>query len=107
MLSSRRPFIDWGGILPALLVICVAPGTERSRFNLLHGLELDGGAVLDGPGGQTRIPGLPEVTPIVPVPGELQFDDPAYLFEPKYDGFRGLLYVGPRHCWFRSKAVTP
>jgi len=57
MLSSRRPFIDWGGILPALLVICVAPGTERSRFNLLHGLELDGGAVLDGPGGQTRIPG--------------------------------------------------
>jgi len=33
----------------------------------------------------------------------LAFDDPAWLFEPKYDGFRGLLYVSPRHCWFRSK----
>jgi bifunctional non-homologous end joining protein LigD len=31
------------------------------------------------------------------------FDDPASLFEPKYDGFRGLLYVSPRNCWFRSK----
>jgi len=31
------------------------------------------------------------------------FDDPAWLFEPKYDGFRGLLYVSPRNCWFRSK----
>jgi len=56
-----------------------------------------------GPGARRGSRGLPEVTPIVPVPGELQFDDPAYLFEPKYDGFRGLLYVGPRHCWFRSK----
>jgi hypothetical protein len=25
------------------------------------------------------------------------FDDPAWLFEPKYDGFRGLLYVSPRN----------
>jgi hypothetical protein len=56
-----------------------------------------------GPGARRGSRGLPEVTPIVPVPGELQFDDPAYLFEPKYDGFRGLLYVGPRHCWFHSK----
>jgi bifunctional non-homologous end joining protein LigD len=31
------------------------------------------------------------------------FDDPAWLFEPKYDGFRGLLYVSPRNSWFRSK----
>ena len=31
------------------------------------------------------------------------FDDPAYLFEPKYDGFRGLLYVSGREAFFRSK----
>jgi bifunctional non-homologous end joining protein LigD len=27
----------------------------------------------------------------------------AYLFEPKYDGFRGLFYLGGRECRFRSK----
>ncbi|MFL5493626.1 MAG: hypothetical protein ACJ8DC_04485 [Gemmatimonadales bacterium] len=31
------------------------------------------------------------------------FDDPAYLFEPKYDGIRGLLYVTRQDCRFRSK----
>jgi ATP-dependent DNA ligase len=31
---------------------------------------------------------LPLVTPIVPVLRDQSFDDPAYLFEPKYDGFR-------------------
>jgi CheY-like chemotaxis protein len=46
---------------------------------------------------------LPLVQPIVPVLRGVPLDDPAWLFEPKYDGFRGLLYVGPRHCWFRSK----
>lgn len=42
---------------------------------------------------------LPLVQPIVPVLRGVPFDDPAWLFEPKYDGFRGLLYVAPRHCW--------
>jgi hypothetical protein len=46
---------------------------------------------------------LPLVRPIVPVLRGVPFDDPAWLFEPKYDGFRGLLYVSPRNCWFRSK----
>jgi bifunctional non-homologous end joining protein LigD len=46
---------------------------------------------------------LPLIQPIVPVLRGVPFDDPAWVFEPKYDGFRGLLYVGPRHCWFRSK----
>ena len=46
---------------------------------------------------------LPLVQPIVPVLWGVPFDDPAWLFEPKYDGFRGLLYVSPRNCWFRSK----
>ena len=46
---------------------------------------------------------LPLVEPIVPIARAQAFDDPAYLFEPKYDGFRGLLYVTPRDCYFRSK----
>ena len=32
---------------------------------------------------------LPEVEPIVPVERPTAFNDPAWLFEPKYDGFRG------------------
>ena len=49
---------------------------------------------------------LPLVQPIVPVLRGVPFDDPDWLFEPKYDGFRGLLYVSPRSCWFRSKRGT-
>jgi bifunctional non-homologous end joining protein LigD len=52
--------------------------------------------------GRTQAP-LPLVEPIVPVLHDQPFDDPAYLFEPKYDGFRGLLYVTRRDCHFRSK----
>jgi ATP-dependent DNA ligase len=40
-----------------------------------------------------RAVSLPLVEPIVPVLRAPAFNDPAYLFEPKYDGFRGLLYV--------------
>jgi hypothetical protein len=36
---------------------------------------------------------LPEVEPIVPIERPTAFNDPAWLFEPKYDGYRGLLYV--------------
>jgi bifunctional non-homologous end joining protein LigD len=46
---------------------------------------------------------LPRVTPIVAVARDDPFDDPEWLFEPKYDGFRGLLYVTRSDCWFRSK----
>ena len=46
---------------------------------------------------------LPLVQPIVPVLRGAAFDDPEWLFEPKYDGFRGLLYVGSRDVHFRSK----
>jgi bifunctional non-homologous end joining protein LigD len=46
---------------------------------------------------------LPAVEPIVPVLYPQPFDDPAWLFEPKYDGFRGLFYLSGRECRFRSK----
>ena len=46
---------------------------------------------------------LPDVQPILRTPRRDPFDDPAWLFEPKYDGYRGLLYVARIGCWFRSK----
>jgi bifunctional non-homologous end joining protein LigD len=46
---------------------------------------------------------LPLVEPVVPQGLERPFDDPSWLFEPKYDGFRGLLYVTRRDCQFRSR----
>ena len=49
---------------------------------------------------------LPLVTPIVPVLRDQPFDDPAYLFEPKYDGFRGLLYL-PVEAGERPETVRP
>ena len=50
-----------------------------------------------------RATSLPLVEPIVPKLYPAAFDDPAWLFEPKYDGFRGLLYLNGRECRFRSK----
>jgi ATP-dependent DNA ligase len=36
---------------------------------------------------------LPDVQPILLTPRRDPFDDPGWLFEPKYDGYRGLLHV--------------
>ena len=46
---------------------------------------------------------LPTVEPILLTPRPDPFDDPAWLFELKYDGYRGLLYVTRKGCHFRSK----
>jgi bifunctional non-homologous end joining protein LigD len=46
---------------------------------------------------------LPTFQPILLTPRREPFDDPASLFEPKYDGYRGLLYVTRQGCYFRSK----
>jgi bifunctional non-homologous end joining protein LigD len=43
------------------------------------------------------------VTPIIPVARREPFDDPAWIFEPKYDGFRGLVYATGSFCVIRSK----
>ena len=39
----------------------------------------------------------------MPVLYPYPFDGPGWLFEPKYDGFRGLFYLSGRECRFRSK----
>ena len=46
---------------------------------------------------------LPLVEPVPLTARPDAFNDPAWLFEPKYDGYRGLLYVTRRGCSFRSK----
>jgi bifunctional non-homologous end joining protein LigD len=50
-----------------------------------------------------RVAPLPKVSPIILVERPLPFDDPDWLFEPKFDGFRGLLYIDRDEATFVSK----
>jgi len=50
---------------------------------------------------------LPYVEPLSLVPGPEPFDDPDWLFEPKYDGFRGLIYASESGCEIRSRRDIP
>jgi bifunctional non-homologous end joining protein LigD len=47
--------------------------------------------------------GLPQVEPIILSSRPTPFDDPEWLFEPKYDGFRGVLYAASLGCEIRSR----
>jgi bifunctional non-homologous end joining protein LigD len=47
--------------------------------------------------------GLPQIDPIVLTPRGDAFDDPEWLFEPKYDGFRGLVYASRYGIEIRSR----
>jgi bifunctional non-homologous end joining protein LigD len=51
---------------------------------------------------RTRV-ALPTIDPIVPVAGSPPLHDPRWIYEPKFDGFRGVLYVSGRECYLRSK----
>jgi bifunctional non-homologous end joining protein LigD len=46
---------------------------------------------------------FPRVESILPEVRSVPFDHPDWLFEPKYDGFRGLLHVTPTNATFLSK----
>jgi bifunctional non-homologous end joining protein LigD len=46
---------------------------------------------------------LPKIQPIIPVARKEPFDDPGWLFEFKYDGFRALLYIEQRSGRFLSR----
>jgi bifunctional non-homologous end joining protein LigD len=46
---------------------------------------------------------LPHIEPIVLTPRGEAFDDPEWLFEPKYDGFRGLVYATRQGIEIRSR----
>jgi hypothetical protein len=45
-----------------------------------------------------RTPIMPIVEPVVPTLRSAPFNHPGWLFEPKYDGFRGMLYLSRRDC---------
>lgn len=46
---------------------------------------------------------LPRIEPITLTARAEAFDDPAWLFEPKYDGLRGLIYNAADGCEIRSR----
>ena len=46
---------------------------------------------------------LPRVQPIIPTWRKEPFDDPGWLFDFKYDGFRGLCYIEQGRCRFISR----
>src|SRR6476619_2756529 len=50
---------------------------------------------------------LPYVEPLALVPRADPFDDPDWIFEPKYDGFRGLAYSSGSGCEIRSRRDIP
>jgi bifunctional non-homologous end joining protein LigD len=50
---------------------------------------------------------LPQIEPIPLVPRSDPFDDPDWIFEPKYDGFRGVAYGWPGGCEIRSRRDIP
>jgi bifunctional non-homologous end joining protein LigD len=52
---------------------------------------------------RTRRVVLPTVELIIVVAGSPPLHDPGWIYEPKFDGFRGVLYVTGRECYIRSK----
>jgi bifunctional non-homologous end joining protein LigD len=46
---------------------------------------------------------LPRIQPITPIRRPEPFDDPAWLFDLKYDGFRGLAYLEQGRCHLISR----
>lgn len=47
--------------------------------------------------------GLPPVDPVSLVPRPDPFDDPDWVFEPKYDGIRGFVYASTNACEIRCR----
>ena len=49
------------------------------------------------------VSGLPQIEPIILTARGEAFDDPAWMFEPKYDGFRGFVYNSGAGSEIRSR----
>ena len=49
------------------------------------------------------VSGLPQIEPVILTARAEAFDDPAWVFEPKYDGFRGFVYNSRAGCEIRSR----
>ena len=46
---------------------------------------------------------LPDIDPVALQPWSKPFDGQEWMFEPKYDGFRGLLYASAAGCEIRAR----
>jgi hypothetical protein len=44
---------------------------------------------------------LPTIEPVVPIPGSPPMHDPQWIYEPKFDGFRGVLTR--RATWYHPE----
>jgi bifunctional non-homologous end joining protein LigD len=53
------------------------------------------------------VPTPPRAAPIVPVLRKAAFSHSDWVFEPKYDGFRGMLYITRQGCTLYSKRGNP
>ncbi len=49
---------------------------------------------------------LPKLAPMDLIQVSATFDDPDFLYEVKFDGFRALAYVEGGHCELVSRRVT-
>jgi len=67
------------------------------------------GAEPEGSSERSEVTGmaLPRVQPIIPTWRKQPFDDPDWLFDVKYDGFRALLYIERDGCRFVSRTGKP
>ena|ERR1700760_1219046 len=52
-------------------------------------------------------PSLPRIQPIAPIRRPVPFDDPEWLFDLKYDGFRGVCYLEQGRCHLISRNGNP
>jgi bifunctional non-homologous end joining protein LigD len=52
---------------------------------------------------RTRRVSLPTVEPVIVAAGSPPLHDPGWIYEPKFDGFRGVLYLCRGECYIRSK----
>ena len=50
---------------------------------------------------------LPRIQPIAPIRAKEPFDDPDWLFDLKYDGFRALAYLERGRCRLISRNGNP
>ena len=63
-------------------------------------------ALESAPGSLGSLPALPPAVPYIP--RALPFDDPGWVFQPKYEGLRGFLVLAPDGCEIRTgREVRP
>ena len=62
--------------------------------------------MLASPPAAQGLAALPLIDPVVPVPRADPFDGAQWMFEPRYDGLRGLLYRSADGCAIRSQWIA-